>query len=80
MIIPIKSGPLYRQRLKEAIEQAAGHFKIEKPGIENHVLSQLVSMGFQMGWKAHKEGLTKAIESLNIGDNDDDGNDGKGRK
>lgn len=80
MIIPIKSGPLYRQRLKEAVEKAVTHFKVERSGIENHVLSQLVSIGFQMGWEAHKEGLTKAIESLNIGGDDDDGNDGKGRK
>lgn len=80
MIIPIKSGPLYRQRLKEAIERAAGHFKIEKPGIENHVLSHLVSIGFQMGWEAHKEGLTKAIESLNIGEDDGNDGNGKGRK
>ena len=81
MIIPIKSGPLYRQKLKEAIDQAANHFKVEKPGIESHILSQLVSIGFQLGWLAHKEGLTKAVESLNIGeDGNDDGNDGKGRK
>jgi hypothetical protein len=81
MIIPIKSGPLYRQRLKEAIEHAALHFNVDKPGIENHVLSQIVSIGFQMGWQAHREGLTKAVESLNIGEEgNDDGNDGKGRK
>lgn len=79
MIIPIKSGPLYRQRLKEAVEKAATQFKIEKSGIENHVLSQLVSIGFQFGWEAHKEGLTKAIESLNIGEENGNGNDGKGK-
>lgn len=81
MIVPIRAGLLYRQKLKEAIDQASKHFNLGKSGIESHVLSQLVSIGFQAGWLAHKEGLTKAVESLNIGEEgNDNGNDGKGRK
>jgi hypothetical protein len=79
MIIPIKAGPLYRKRLKEAIEQAASAFSVGKSGTENYVITQLVSIGFQMGWKAHNEALTNAVESLNIGESKND-DDGKGRK